>query len=161
MWIQNVAAMDVMNGFYRDSGTNVVLIQITNPGASLPVPPDTFASVHQFRFLDYEASVPFRHADKIQPNQALAIANVLKKAFEAGNNVVVHCQAGVSRSGAVVEAAIALGFEDLKGYRSPNLMVKHMIMDALGLSYDAQEPFTENGRPFIYDELNNKIFLEP
>ena len=51
-------------------------------------------------------------------------------------NVVVHCHAGVCRSGAVAEVGITMGFEDTGVFRAPNLMVKHKLMKALGMTYD-------------------------
>ena len=60
-------------------------------------------------------------------------------------NVIVHCHAGVCRSGAVCEVGVILGFEDTDAFRSPNLLVKHRMMKHLGLTYDADEPHTING----------------
>ena len=50
-------------------------------------------------------------------------------------NVVVHCHAGVCRSGAVAEVGIAMGFQDTGVFRAPNLMVKHKLLNALGMTY--------------------------
>jgi hypothetical protein len=60
-------------------------------------------------------------------------------------NVVVHCHAGVCRSGAVCEIGVMLGFNDTEAFRSPNLLVKHRMMRALGWLYDEQEPHSING----------------
>jgi hypothetical protein len=61
-------------------------------------------------------------------------------------NVVVHCVAGVCRSGAVCEIGVMLGFNDTEVFRSPNLLVKHRMMKALGWTYDENEPHTINGQ---------------
>jgi hypothetical protein len=60
-------------------------------------------------------------------------------------NVIVHCVAGVCRSGAVCEVGVMLGFDDTEAFRSPNLLVKHRMMRCLGWTYDADEPHTING----------------
>jgi hypothetical protein len=60
-------------------------------------------------------------------------------------NVIVHCVAGVCRSGAVCEVGVMLGFDDTEAFRSPNLLVKHRMMKCLGWTYDADEPHTING----------------
>ena len=54
-------------------------------------------------------------------------------------NVVVHCFAGICRSGAVCEVGVAMGFDDTERFRAPNLLVKHRMMKALGWTYDADE----------------------
>ena len=60
-------------------------------------------------------------------------------------NVVVHCHAGVCRSGAVAEVGVMLGFDDSESFRSPNLLVKHKMMKVLGWTYDENEKHTING----------------
>ena len=35
------------------------------------------------------------------------------------------------------------------------------MMKVLGWTYDENEPHTVNGVPFVYDDLNNKIWLPP
>lgn len=57
-------------------------------------------------------------------------------ALEERMNVVVHCHAGICRSGAVAEVASLVGFQVLDGLRIPNVLVKKKLMQALGLSYD-------------------------
>jgi hypothetical protein len=54
-------------------------------------------------------------------------------------NVLVHCHAGICRSGAVVEVGTMLGFTATERFRMPNLRVKHKMMKVLGLTYDADE----------------------
>jgi predicted protein tyrosine phosphatase len=51
-------------------------------------------------------------------------------------NVVVHCMAGICRSGAVVEVGVMMGFNDCEKYRQPNLRVKHKLMKQLGWTYN-------------------------
>jgi hypothetical protein len=64
-------------------------------------------------------------------------------------NVVVHCYAGICRSGAVCEVGVMMGFQDTGRFRSPNLLVKHGMMRALGWTYDTDEkPNIDDWRTF-------------
>ena len=76
-------------------------------------------------------------------------------------NVIGHCHAGVCRSGAVCEIGVMLGFDDTEAFRSPNLLVKHRMMRALGWLYDEQEPHSINGVPVPEDWTNDneKVFM--
>ena len=38
-----------------------------------------------------------------------------------------------------------MGFRDTEVFRSPNLLVKHKMMQCLGWTYDENEPHTING----------------
>lgn len=75
-------------------------------------------------------------------------------------NVVVHCVAGICRSGAVCEIGVMMGFRDTQEFRSPNLLVKHKMMKSLGWLYDEQELHTINGDPVVEDWTNDneKVF---
>ena len=71
-------------------------------------------------------------------NRQKTIANLLQYALSNRMNVVVHCHAGVCRSGAVAEVGITMGFHDTGVFRAPNLMVKHKLLNALGMTYDPE-----------------------
>jgi hypothetical protein len=88
--------------------------------------------------------------------QAAELVRLLQHALANRMNVIVHCHAGVCRSGAVCEVGVMMGFDDTEVFRSPNLLVKHRMMKALGWTYDENEPYTSNGVPYNYDELGNK-----
>ena len=94
--------------------------------------------MHQFEFLDADWEDGFPEADKIQPDQAQALVTLLQRALEHDMNVVVHCMAGVCRSGAVAEVGTMMGFRDAGRMRIPNIRVKKMMMQALGWCYDEQ-----------------------
>jgi len=49
-------------------------------------------------------------------------------------NVIVHCIAGLCRSGAVTEVGLMMGFEGGKNPRMPNTYVKRELMKKLGLA---------------------------
>lgn len=160
-WIQNISMEDVRRGFHYDAGINSMLIQIVDPCMEFPTPKCQFKEIHQFEFLDLEEKDPYGEGFKVTDEQAEQLVNLLNHAMDNCMNVVVHCHAGVCRSGAVAEVGIIMGFRDTEAFRSPNLMVKHKMMKILGLEYDENEPYTMNGVPFEYDELNNKKLIVP
>lgn len=145
MWIQNVSMSDIRQGFHINPGINSMLIQIVDPAYEFPVPKYQFCEVHQFEFLDAERDDRFPDECKCTDEQAQQLVNLLLKAYGQRMNVIVHCHAGVCRSGAVAEIGVMLGFDDSEAFRSPNLLVKHKMMKALGWTYDEAEPKTING----------------
>ena len=150
MWIQNLAAADIPTGFHVAVNENSMLIQIMDPASAWwPVPKHKFKEVHQFEFLDAEDRDGFPDETKISDTQAQEIVDLLKHALENNMNVVVHCMAGLCRSGAVAEVGVMMGFADTGRFRSPNLLVKHRMMRALGWTYDLDEkPNIEDWRIF-------------
>lgn len=159
-WIQNCSLKDIQRGWNYDAGINSMLIQIVDPAMEFPKPQHQFKEVHQFEFLDLEAADNWGDEFKITDAQAASIIDLLVRALDNKMNVVVHCVAGVCRSGAVCEVGVMMGFRDMFDYRAPNLLVKHKLMKQLGWAYEPDEPYTENGRAFWYDELNNKHFYD-
>jgi len=150
-WIQNVARSDISQGFHIDPGPNAMLIQIVDPPGDFPTPKYTFKEVHQFEFLDVEERDPVDdEAMRCSPEQAAELARLLQHALDNRMNVIVHCHAGVCRSGAVCEVGVIMGFDDTEAFRAPNLLVKHRMMRALGLYYDENEEPTINGKPYQY-----------
>jgi len=146
MWIQNVALSDVKKGFHFDAGSNSMLIQIVDPAMEFPTPKHQFKEIHQFEFLDLEKDdMPDAEEFKITYEQAAQLVRLLQHALDNRMHVIVHCVAGVCRSGAVCEVGVMMGFDDTEVFRSPNLLVKHRMMKALGWTYDETEPHTING----------------
>ena len=145
MWIQNVSMKDIKSGFHIDPGFNSMLIQIVDPAYEFPTPKYQFREVHQFEFLDAEQDDNYPDEAKITDQQAQELVRLLQHALEQRMNVIVHCHAGVCRSGAVAEVGVMLGFDDAEAFRSPNLLVKHKMMKALGWTYDEDEKHTING----------------
>jgi predicted protein tyrosine phosphatase len=140
-FIQNCAASDIRNGmWYRDPGANSMLISITDPAGDRPRARHMFKERHDFEFLDIEFNDHvFEEEWRISDAQARELVGLLQHALDTDMNVIVHCTAGVCRSGAVAEVGVMMGFEDTLAYRQPNLLVKHKMMAALGLAYDANE----------------------
>lgn len=148
-WIENVAASDIATGFHSDLGPNVMLIQIMDPAGWFPTPLKEFKEAHRFEFLDVEDDDNYPDECKISDEQAKEIVALLQRALDNNMNVIVHCFAGICRSGAVVEVATMMGFTATERYRQPNLRVKHKMMKVLGLTYDSDEKHPpENWRNF-------------
>lgn len=136
--IENVSMVDVKNGNHFDCGENSMLIQIVDPAMFFPTPKHKFKEVHQFEFMDVETENDSAFGEfAITDQQAETIAGLLKHAFDSRMHVVVHCVAGVCRSGAVVEVATMLGYTDPKKMRIPNTLVKKKLMKAFGWTYDS------------------------
>ena len=137
-FIENVSKSDVATGFHMDAGPNAMLIRIQDPATFFGCikHKEMFKEVYEFEFLDAEDADGFEDECKIQDEQAQEIVRLLQRAIENRMNVVVHCHAGICRSGAVVEVATMMGFTPSDRYRQPNLRVKRKLMQVLGLTYD-------------------------
>jgi protein-tyrosine phosphatase len=112
------------------------LISITDPASWRPEAKHQFKERHNFEFLDAEDDDGFPEEAKISDAQAEQIVSLLQQALENRMNVVVHCMAGICRSGAVAEVGVMMGFNDCEKYRQPNLRVKHKLMKQLGWTYN-------------------------
>lgn len=158
-WIANISREKLKQDQKIWSQMDCVLIQISDPGYPFLEVDEEFKAIYQYEFLDLEKNDPDPFDNKISKDQIENISFHLENCLQKGLNVLVQCTAGACRSGAVVEVGILLGFKDRGLYRTPNLDVKHKLCAQLGLNFDPLEPFTENGKPFFYDELNNKVYL--
>jgi predicted protein tyrosine phosphatase len=127
---------DVKQGLHFDAGVNSMLIQIVDPAYEFPVPLKKFKEVHQFEFLDVEATDKEFEEFACTQEQAAELVRLLKHALSNRMNVVVHCHAGICRSGAVCEVGTMMGFDDTEVFRAPNLLVKHLMMKQLGWTYE-------------------------
>lgn len=168
-WIQNVSLADIRKGHHIEAGENSMLIQILDPDMEFPTPAKQFKEIHQFKFLDIEQDGMTNDGNGtwidmswgcIKDEQAEKLVALLQHALDNRMNVVVHCHAGVCRSGAVAEVGTIMGFRDAEAFRSPNLLVKHKMMKVLGLTYDEKEPHTINGIivPEDWNNDNEKVF---
>lgn len=124
-------------GHHYDAGPNSMLIRIQDPATSFAIPKHQFKEIYEFEFLDAEDEDGFEDDAKISDSQADALVALLKRALENRMNVVVHCHAGICRSGAVVEVASMMGFTPADRYRQPNIRVKSKMMKVLGWNYDS------------------------
>ena len=140
-FIQNVSMKAITQGLHYYVPHKTALIQLQDFYGVLkfaePIYP--FVKVLQLRFDDDD--IPNLESN-INQLQAKAIAEFLKECLEAEINVVVHCHAGLCRSGAVAECGVILGFQDAEALRIPNVLVKSLVLKELGLSnsWDDVEP---------------------
>lgn len=140
MWIQNVSRKDIAIGYHYDAGPNSMLIQIADPPGEFPTPKYTFKEVHRFEFLDVEEDTEVLDEEvRCSQEQANELVRLLQHAMQNDMNVIVHCHAGICRSGAVAEVGVIMGFQDTDSFRVPNLLVKQRMMYALGLVYDREQ----------------------
>lgn len=137
MWIENVSKANVEKAFHHDAGPNSMVIRIQDPGVPFLPTKHQFKEEHRFEFLDVEERDHSTHA--ITQRQAEDLVMLLRRAYFNRMNVVVHCHAGMCRSGAVAEVGVEFGFVDVGNARTPNLMVKHFMRRALGWTYDSTE----------------------
>jgi predicted protein tyrosine phosphatase len=146
-WIENVAAIDVTKRHHHEAGENSMLISITDPAGWRPEAMHSFKERHDFEFLDAEDGDRFPEECLISDAQAAEIVRLLQHAQASNMNVVVHCTAGLCRSGAVAEVGVMMGFGDTERTRIPNIRVKHKMMKVLGWTYDENEkPAIESWR---------------
>lgn len=157
MWIENVAAIDVPQGNHFDCGLNSMLIQILDEPDVRPVPKHQFRECHALHFLDIEDGDEHVEEKGITDQQAAELIRLLQHAWDQRMNVVVHCTAGMCRSGAVVEVAVMMGFVDPEKVRIPNLRVKHKMMKALGWAYDPNEDSSWEAKVQSYFEQKEKL----
>lgn len=143
--IENCSMSDIHLGHHSVFGDNTMLIRIQDPAMEFKPTKVKFAEVYCFEFLDIEDDGMTNLGDgqwtnmsefAITDDQAKQLVSVLQSAQEKKMNVVVHCHAGICRSGAVVEVASMMGFVPTAKYRQPNLLVKHKMLKALGWSYN-------------------------
>ena len=141
--IENVSMEDVRVGTHTDMGDSAWLIQITDPAYYPPIPKQKFTVVSTFEFLDAEdediEKYGYPEEALISDKQAEELVDILKRAIGLDMNVLVHCHAGICRSGAVVEVAQMMGFTPTDRFRAPNLRVKHKMMKVIGCYYEDEE----------------------
>jgi predicted protein tyrosine phosphatase len=134
-YIENVSMGDIHTGFHTDMGDNTLLIRIQDPATAFYPTKHEFKEVHYFEFLDVEDGDGFPDEVKISDEQAQKIVSLLQHALDNDMNVIVHCHAGICRSGAVVEVAKMMGFTPIERFRMPNVRVKQKMMNVLGWTY--------------------------
>ena len=147
MWIANFSKENIEKGLHFAPNNNTILIQIQDPDTKEFVKSPyfkDFKEIHQFKFWDAEdiTDLPNGITTGIITNeQSNEIALILETALKQELNIIVHCHAGICRSGAIVEAGSLLGFEVPEGInkRIPNRLVLKKIRTSLGLTFSWEE----------------------
>lgn len=104
----------------------------------VPIPKAKFSAIYQFEFLDIDNPHDTSFGEfTITEEQAEELCGILRRALANNMNVVVHCTAGICRSGAVTEVGSIMGFEPINNSRIPNVLVKKRMLNCLGLTYDS------------------------
>lgn len=126
LWIENCSIADIVKGNHFLDVQKTILIQIVDVGTRWPEPKfkKEFRNIFKFQFDDVDKETD---DNKISEEDAKLLAQRLQDAFDNNLNVVVHCHAGLCRSGAVTEVGLMMGFQETGKLRIPNIFVKNMI----------------------------------
>ncbi len=135
-WIQNVSMKAILEGHHFFEANRTILIRIQDPNTIFADTKYSFKQVFKFYFEDAEDT---DSGTLINESDAEKLALILGQALINGDNVVVHCHAGLCRSGAVAECGVMLGFDDTCMERIPNQRVKRMLRKALNLTQSWEE----------------------
>lgn len=137
--IQRASLTDVVMGHLIGPVQNAVLIRICDPCTELPVVSDPrFVRQITLDFLDVvygDRGFEFH----IQPAQAQEAATALQVAYENGQDVVVHCRQGLSRSAGVCEAARQIGFDYINPCPGFNPLVEAMVSEEITSIHEEQQ----------------------
>lgn len=133
--IENCPQIAVEKGTHELSPDNAILIQITDPGNVFVTPKfnTSFLMTYCFQFYDVTTPLWGRGCllEPITQDQADDIFDILIYALKNNYDVLVHCTAGLCRSGAVVEIGTIMGFEAVHENRIPNVEVKSKLLRAM------------------------------
>jgi protein tyrosine phosphatase len=135
-WIQNISLSNAINGIHYFVPHKTVLIRIQDFGNTVFQP--VLFEVHKFCFNDNDDP---NDTSNITIEQANQIANILKNCKDKGYNIVVHCIAGLCRSGAIADVGILYGFEDTETKKIPNMLVKNRLKECFNMKVDYTEVF--------------------
>ena len=128
MFIQNVSRAAAKTGEHISPGRNSMLISITDPCQEYLTPAFPFKEIHRFEFLDTDDESNEFSCTSLQATELVLL---LEYALDNEMNVIVHCNAGIYRSGAVAEIGVIMGFRDTHTHRIPNVLIKNLMMRKL------------------------------
>ena len=134
-YIENCSQSAVEKGTHQLTPSDTILIQITDPDSEFVKPhfQAGFAHIYQLRFYDITAPLwgNDRLLEPITEGQAEFLVHILDTALKMRYNILVHCTAGLCRSGAVTEVGVIMGFNAVHDNRIPNVEVKSKMMRVL------------------------------
>lgn len=128
-WVRNMSEPDILAATPAPD-IAVVSIADSEPPRTVNVP-DGYSAVLSIQFNDVPAGQP----GDMTPDQAETIAAFLLRHRFRRDNILVHCGAGISRSGAVVDVVLRAfpEYQDRGANRNPNPHVMALMEEALGL----------------------------
>lgn len=135
-YISNFPGIAIIEGVHPITN-NMYLIRIFSSSGSNESKPKYhtyFKKIYQFRFDDLEK----KYYDKnilFDSEMAKEIISILNDAIQNNIDVLVHCDAGISRSGAIVDIALDMGFKifpKVNYNRQPNSLVRKLLLNELG-----------------------------
>ena len=147
----------IESGFPFELTNRDWLISISDAAAKSPNIRNTFSTVFFFFFDDDNPPA----AGILDEMQAAQLAAVIHKARELNKNVWVHCNAGMCRSGAVVEVLALLGWtlaDEFSPRRVPNTHVFSTLrrhFPEISQSWD--EKINEMGWSFYKNWINTIV----
>ena len=126
--IENCSRADIKNGTHGKVTPNTILIQISDVGYEQPKPLMYFRRSFQFWFDDVNEN----ETNFLNDTSSIVIAKLLRSAYKNDYDIIVHCHAGLCRSGAVVEAALHIGFNPVVSrIRYPNSDITVKLLKTL------------------------------
>lgn len=142
-WVANFSMKQIEEGEHFTVDNKTILIQIQDPDTKEFINPKykkDFNKIYQFKFWDAEdeKDIPVKDKEGLFSNkQSLEISKIIQDAKENNLNIVIHCHAGICRSGAITEVCGLYGFdiENQINNRIPNKLVFNKLRKNLGLLY--------------------------
>ena len=133
-WIENCPRIAVELGTHTLDSKTSILIQITDADLDF-VTPYHGDYINVFRFMFHDVTEMIEHKGKkyypITQEQANQLVEILDISLKEKYNVIVHCTAGLCRSGAVTEVGSIMGFRPVHDNRLPNVEVKSKMLRSL------------------------------
>ncbi|MDO9252601.1 MAG: hypothetical protein Q7U48_13760 [Hydrogenophaga sp.] len=135
--ITRCSAAEFLAGVHPAPSREAVAIQITDPCCAAPRAGDQYHALHHFEFTDTERASELTGEFAINNDQARSIAVILRDALAEGRDVVVHCQAGIYRSGGVAEAARRCGFDYVNRMERESFasVFNHRVRDLVAINF--------------------------
>ena len=113
-----------------------ILIQICDICSDFCTPYHKFKIIYYFEFADIEpGDKHFYDMEEFafSSTHAKKIVEIFKDAWYHDQNIVVQCNKGLSRSGAICDAGIIFGFSDIGTHKTPNQYIKNMLLKEMSM----------------------------